>query len=182
MKAKIWMALMMVGSVGVLPVLRAQEAAPAETKPAEAVAEAEVKTALDLIPAKLVNAKGEEVSKESLKGKIVGLYFSAHWCGPCRSFTPLLVALRDAHADEFEVVFVSSDRNAEAMKEYMTGAKMQWPAVPFGDAAAKVIKQHFAIRGIPSLVILGPDGKEITRNGRRDVGGLKDEALAKWKK
>ena len=23
--------------------------------------------------------------------KIYGLYFSAHWCGPCRKFTPKLV-------------------------------------------------------------------------------------------
>lgn len=188
MNRQSWIALLFVGVVGFSPVLRAQEAepakpAPAEVKPAETTpAVVEEKSALELLPATLVNAKGEEVSKDSLKGKIVGLYFSAHWCGPCRAFTPQLVAFRDAHADEFEVVFVSSDKNAEAMKDYMAGAKMQWPAVPFGDPAAKAIKQHFAIRGIPTLVILGADGKVISRNGRGDIGRLKDGALAEWKK
>jgi nucleoredoxin len=121
------------------------------------------------------------VSKDSLKGKMVGLYFSAHWCGPCRRFTPELVAFRDAHAAEFEVVFVSSDKTAEAMKGYMTEAKMQWPAVPYGDPAMKAIKQNFAIRGIPSLIILDANGQVITKEGRGDVMRLKDGAIAAWK-
>ena len=32
----------------------------------------------------LVNAKGEKVATATLKGKTVGIYFSAHWCPPCR--------------------------------------------------------------------------------------------------
>ena len=30
-------------------------------------------------------------TEELLKDKVVGIYFSAHWCPPCRSFTPELV-------------------------------------------------------------------------------------------
>jgi nucleoredoxin len=28
---------------------------------------------------------------EALDGKAVMIYFSAHWCPPCRRFTPMLV-------------------------------------------------------------------------------------------
>ena len=30
---------------------------------------------------------------DALGGKVVAVYFSAHWCGPCRNFTPQLSAL-----------------------------------------------------------------------------------------
>ena len=53
------------------------------------------------------------------------LYFSAHWCPPCRKFTPILATAYNAHdlssrdgntgndvattADEIEVIFISLD-------------------------------------------------------------------------
>ena len=41
--------------------------------------------------APLVRADGSSVDVASLKGTPVAIYFSAHWCGPCRSFTPQLI-------------------------------------------------------------------------------------------
>ncbi len=153
-------------------------AAPEPTK----AAETSTASPLDLIPAELVNAKGEKVSKDALKGKIVGIYYSAHWCPPCRAFTPELVKFRDANAAEFEVVFVSFDKDAAAMKGYMEETKMQWTAVPYGNAAKDTLAKRFEVNGIPALIIIGADGKVITKNGRGDVTSLKNEALAAWKK
>src|SRR5690348_2763408 len=72
---------------------------------------------------------------DELKGKIVGVYFSAHWvrngggfkmiarghdvcfllgqCPPCRGFTPVLKKLyEDCNKQQkpFEVIFISSDQ------------------------------------------------------------------------
>ena len=136
----------------------------------------------DLIPSKLENAKGEEVSRDKLKGKIVGIYFSAKWCPPCRGFTPSLVNFRDANQEDFEVVFVSSDRNAKAQKDYMNEYKMQWVPVEHNSSAANKLKKKFKVRGIPSLVIVGPDGKTITTDGRGVVSRNPKGAIASWKK
>ena len=44
---------------------------------------------IDLFPV-ILNSSGQEVSKEVLAGKIIGIYFSAHWSPPDR-FHPKLV-------------------------------------------------------------------------------------------
>ena len=132
---------------------------------------------------KLTNAKGEDVPVSTLKDKIVGVYFSASWCGPCRGFTPQLVKFykRGAGKENFEIVFVSSDRTADAMKAYMKKDSMPWTAIPFGDASASALKNKLGIRGIPTLVIFGSDGKIISQDGRWDVVMLGPKALEAWK-
>lgn len=50
----------------------------------------------------------------ALVGKNVLLYFSAHWCPPCRTFIPKLTEAYDKikeNDDALEVVFISSDRD-----------------------------------------------------------------------
>ena len=132
---------------------------------------------------KLTNAKGEDVPVANLKDKIVGVYFSASWCPPCRGFTPQLVKFynQGAGKENFEIVFVSSDKDAEAMKGYMKKDSMPWTAIPFGDASASALKRKLGIRGIPTLVIFGSDGKIISKNGRWDVVMLGPKALEAWK-
>ena len=131
----------------------------------------------------LVNAKGEKVATSTLAGKTIGIYFSAHWCPPCRQFTPKLVEFRDAVAKhKFEIVFVSFDKDKEAMDGYMKETKMGWLAIPFDAAQRKAVAAEFGVRGIPTLIILDKDGKKITDNGRGDVTTKGKDALKGWKK
>lgn len=96
--------------------------------------------------------------------KYTALYFSAHWCPPCRMFTPKLVEwynkFKPAHPD-FELVFVSSDRSAEAMQEYIKGDNMPWPAVAFDKARSETFSK-FSSDGIPYLVLIDAEGKPLT--------------------
>lgn len=139
-------------------------------------------TSAKLFPDGLEDAQGKAVALDQLKDKVVGVYFSAHWCPPCRAFTPKLVEFRDKNKDKFEVVFVSSDKSAKEQKIYMTETKMLWPSVPFASESRTSLGKQFEVRGIPMLVILGPDGRTITLNGRGDVEGSPDTALESWSK
>ena len=60
----------------------------------------------------------EKVSTaEALAGKkAVAIYFSAHWCPPCRGFTPKLAEMYSAtfKAKGMEIVFASSDRDFQS--------------------------------------------------------------------
>jgi len=109
---------------------------------------------------------GKEITRE-FKGKVFGIYFSAHWCGPCRRFTPILIKKYEelkAEGKDFEVVFVSSDRDQHGFDEYF--GEMPWIAVPFTDKKriAKLGDQ-FNVEGIPTLVIIDTDLSTITANG-----------------
>ena len=68
----------------------------------------------------LETKQGQKPTNEVLAGKeVIGLYFSAHWCPP-RGFTPQLGKFYDQIKDSknFEIIFVSSDRDASQFKEY----------------------------------------------------------------
>lgn len=136
-----------------------------------------------LLPAVLHDAAGKEVDVASLKGKTVALYFSAHWCPPCRAFTPSLVKFRDGHAeDDFEIVFVSLDNSESEKKTYIREMDMKWLSVPgAGSKEAEALAKRFEIRGIPALIVLSPDGSVVTADGRSDVSSSPETALRKWK-
>jgi nucleoredoxin len=139
----------------------------------------------ELIGTELVDAKGNKVETSSLAGKVIGLYFSASWCGPCKMFTPELVKLRDRNDDKFEVVFVSSDRSAEDQEEYMKDYDMEWPAIPYDSPLRGQLGAKYEIRGIPSLVIVDDQGNLITKDGRSEMSGSDSDArkaLREWRR
>ena len=96
--------------------------------------------------------------------KIYGLYFSAHWCGPCRKFTPKLVEYYNKNAGEhpeFEIIFVSSDKSADDMANYMREASMPWAAIEFTKLTNVPSLKKYAGDGIPDLVIVDATGKVL---------------------
>lgn len=127
---------------------------------------------------------GELVPTSSLDGKTLLLYFSAHWCPPCRRFTPALAeaypALKAAHP-EAEVVFVSADNELEEYEEYH--ASMPWPALPYSVSSGGVPWAPqlghaiaAATEGIPSLLVVSPDRTElICTDGTQQF--MKDKAF-----
>ena len=69
----------------------------------------------------VINNKKAKTSVADVgKAAVVGIYFSAHWCPPCRGFTPELAKIYaqcKAEGKSFEVVFVSSDRDEASFAE-----------------------------------------------------------------
>lgn len=124
-----------------------------------------------LLGSKLVTKSGIVDTDAHLAGKVVGLYFSAHWCPPCRGFTPQLASQYKEYVSggkNFEIVFVSSDRDEASFNDYY--GEQPWAAMVFSDRNQKKhVSDKFKIQGIPSLVILDTDGSVITKDGRTAV-------------
>ena len=109
------------------------------------------------------------------KKKLIALYFSAHWCAPCRKFTPQLVEFYNRVAPqhpEFDIVFVSFDRSPPGMETYMRDMQMPWPAIDFAKLPGKEALKKYAGESIPCLVLLDDSGKVIsdTYAGQKYVG------------
>jgi thiol-disulfide isomerase/thioredoxin len=98
--------------------------------------------------------------------RYIAFYFSAGWCGPCHKFTPDLVSfyneMKPKHPD-FEVVFVSDDRNAADMQNYMNEMSMPWPALRW-DAVKWSQASKLAGPGIPCLVVVNSDWKVVSNS------------------
>ncbi|GFR46287.1 hypothetical protein Agub_g7842 [Astrephomene gubernaculifera] len=129
---------------------------------------------MDLFGRKLLakrDGKLTELPVTELDGKYVGVYFSAHWCPPCRAFTPLLrktYLMLTALGKPFEIVFISSDRSQEDFDAYY--GEMPWMAIPFSETGHRTsLGRRFSVMGIPTLVILSPEGHVLNTNARAAV-------------
>lgn len=114
----------------------------------------------------LINSSGKAYDKSPLeKADYLAIYYSAHWCPPCRKFTPKLVQfyneVKPKHAN-FELVFVSADHSEKAMLEYMKEVSMPWPALKYAVATDENALTNYEGDGIPHLVFLNKEGKLLS--------------------
>ncbi|CAM0883254.1 unnamed protein product [Alopecurus aequalis] len=125
-----------------------------------------------------VNGSNEQVPISSLVGKTVGLYFSAHRCAPCIKFTARLAAIYGnlrGKAEEFEIVYIPMDKEEDG---YLRSCgDMPWLALPYDGVSSRALARYFDVREIPTLVVIGPDGKTVTREGRNLVNLYFDMAF-----
>jgi nucleoredoxin len=107
----------------------------------------------------------------SLEGKTTLLfYFSAHWCPPCKHFTPELARFYASHADSktFEIVFVSSDSDEQEFSSYFR--EMPWASVSWGamrSLRSSLELAYGAISGIPTLIAVDLATMRLLTRGAR---------------
>jgi nucleoredoxin len=129
-----------------------------------------------------LRSKSGPVATSSVHSKYKLLYFSAHWCPPCKAFTPMLALFySDANASEhqLEVVFVSFDRSEEQFNEYY--GTMPWLALPYSERQrAQELGNRFGVQGIPALILVDQNGNMKHAACRGDVMNKGPACLADW--
>jgi nucleoredoxin len=69
---------------------------------------------------------------------------------------------------EFEIIFVSADRDKKAFDNYFQ--EMPWLAVPFDNSdIRKKIELRAKVKGIPTLLLYGANGSLLTKDGRKII-------------
>ena len=135
---------------------------------------------------KLLTQSGSVVDAETALAdkKVVVCYFSAHWCPPCRQFTPMLKDFFEELAGSpLAIIFVSSDRDEKSMRDYFA-FHGDYFAVQFSDShLGNALKVACSVTGIPLLAVVDKKGKMLHGSGRSDVASLTPaEAYKKWEK
>jgi len=141
--------------------------------------------AIDLFGPELVTKNGSQSTDQLVAGrKFVTVLFSAYWCPPCRTLTPLasMKYMSVLARSEWQVVFVSTDRDQDAFDTYF--AEQPWPAVPFLDRPRKdLLSARYGVRGIPTVVRLdGATGELRDTNCRVSfhLASTGEDLLNRW--
>lgn len=101
------------------------------------------------------------------KGKYLLIDFWASWCGPCRAEIPNLKELYEKFkGDKFEILGIVVWDKLENTMEALKKEGMEWPQI----LDAKTIPTDlYGIKGIPQIMLIGPDGTIIARNLRGEA-------------
>lgn len=119
-----------------------------------------------------------QVPVSELEGKVVGLYFTVSHRSSDDDFTPVLNQLYERLkeiGENFEVVLISLEEEESTYNESFS--KMPWLAVPFKDEICDRLFHYFELQAIPTLVIVGADGKTLNNNVAEIVEEYGTEAL-----
>jgi thiol-disulfide isomerase/thioredoxin len=114
---------------------------------------------------------GKQFKLEDYRGKFVVIDFWATWCAPCLEEMPAIKLVYDRFGmdDRFVMISLSLDEKVERAQEYVAKEKLGWIhgfVGPWKEMGQSKILDDYAVGGIPSAWLIGPDGRVIAKNVR----------------
>ena len=105
----------------------------------------------------LIDLDGMQVTLSSLKGRVVLLDFWATWCGPCKAAMPAIEKIHEDYAGKPVTVLAVNvgERKPDAGPAYFREKGFSYGCLLAGEALANA----YGISGIPTLVVIGTDGR-----------------------
>ncbi|GMO15584.1 MAG: TlpA family protein disulfide reductase [Spirochaetaceae bacterium] len=131
----------------------------------------------------LKTIKGETISLESLRGKIVFLNFWATWCPPCRGEMPSMEALYQRFkTKDFAMVACNIMEDAGIVQHFAENGKYNFTIALDSDGK---VSENYGVQGIPASYVIDREGNLILQSigGRNwDTPGLRSafEALLNY--
>ncbi len=109
----------------------------------------------------------KKISNETLKGKYYIIDFWATWCGPCIGEIPHLQKAYEKYKDKLSILSISLDRDPKHLKDYLEKEELPWNHAFMKDGFQEPFIIKFKVSGIPTGVLVDPEGKIITFGGLR---------------
>jgi cytochrome c biogenesis protein CcmG/thiol:disulfide interchange protein DsbE len=106
-----------------------------------------------------LDGRAGPVNLAAYKGKLVYLDFWASWCAPCKRSFPWMDTLQARHrGDGLVVVGVNVDERRDDAERFLAQVPAGFP-IAFDQGAT--LPKQYAIKGMPSSVLIGRDGRVI---------------------
>ncbi|PSQ71956.1 MAG: TlpA family protein disulfide reductase [Bacteroidetes bacterium QH_2_64_26] len=138
----------------------ASSSASAESEPLPGkVRDVEAKPVPDLT---LETMEGGSIDLADQEGRVLLVNFWATWCAPCREEIPDLNALQaELGGDGLRVIGIALDRQGrEKVEPFAEKLSIEYPIVI--DAEGTAESEFGPIPGLPTTIVVGPDG-QITK-------------------
>ncbi len=121
--------------------------------------------------AKLTKVDGTALNlPDDLKGKAFVVDFWATWCGPCVASQPEMKELYKKYKDKgLEIVGISLDESKDDVVAFAKTNDIPWIQTwGEGKKWAKPIALKYGVEAIPSVWVVGKDGKVVSDDARSD--------------
>ncbi len=117
---------------------------------------------------------GQMQSLSQYSGKTVVVYFWASWCPYCRKDLPNMIKVYEQfQARGVKFLSVSLDKDEAKLRQFVEERRIPYPVIFRGEAWDNKIASVFNVTGIPTFVIVRPDGSVAAM----DVGSAKLEEV-----
>ena len=108
---------------------------------------------------------GTNLDLQSLRGNVVLVHYWATWCEPCLE---QMEQLRTLHAkygrSQFKIIGVNLDAGAPEVKSYLKNQRFPWPHLFAEGGLDSRLANELGILSLPTMLLVGADGKVLTRN------------------
>ena len=110
--------------------------------------------------------EGKTIKLKDFRDKVVLLDFWATWCAPCVAQMPKLKKLHDKFADDerFVMIGMSLDWDIDKAKRFIARKELKWSQAALGDMSESTVVKAYGIGGVPTMILIGPEGKILARN------------------
>jgi len=122
-------------------------------------------------PFTLTNLKGEEITLDKFKGKVVYIDFWASWCGPCRKQFPLAKELKNKltkkQKKKVEFLYISIDSGEKPWKSAIDRMEIEGYHVLSPGGWQSKVCAYFKIKSIPRYMLLDKKGRIADSSAKR---------------
>lgn len=118
---------------------------------------------------------------DGAKGKVLVVDFWAMWCPPCLVALPHMKQLYAKYKPKgVEFLGISLDRanSRDKLAAFIKTNQIEWLHAYSGKYWDDPTARHYGIRGIPSVWVIGKDGRVVSDNARGNLEGVIQQALA----